>query len=52
MFRILLAVLVATLIAGCGLKGPLYFPEDKPAPKKPAKSAPSSTVPQDKVEAQ
>lgn len=41
---------VAALIAGCGFKGPLYLPQDKPAPAKPAAkpAAPAETpvVPQ------
>lgn len=41
----------AALIAGCGFKGPLYLPKDKPAPAKPPAvkpAAPSETpvVPQ------
>jgi predicted small lipoprotein YifL len=39
--RALLALLTAvTLAAGCGYKGPLYLPDSKPAPKKPAVKKP------------
>jgi predicted small lipoprotein YifL len=48
--RFLATLVVAALIAGCGFKGPLYLPQDKPAPTKPpaAKPAPNETpvVPQ------
>ncbi len=40
--RVLIAVLTAvTLASGCGYKGPLYLPESKPAPKKPAIKKPA-----------
>jgi predicted small lipoprotein YifL len=29
----LLALLISCLLAGCGLKGPLYLPTDEPAAK-------------------
>jgi predicted small lipoprotein YifL len=32
----LLALFAACFICGCGQRGPLYLPSDKPAPKKPA----------------
>jgi predicted small lipoprotein YifL len=35
-FRLPLLTLFLILIAGCGYKGPLYLPQDKPAAKKPA----------------
>ena len=41
--RLLTTLVVAALIAGCGFKGPLYLPADKPAPSRPAaKPAPVS----------
>ena len=41
--RILTTLAVAALIAGCGFKGPLYLPKDKPPPSRPAaKPAPVS----------
>ena len=42
MRRILLCLALAACIAGCGLKGPLYLPTDKPAPKQPAKPLPTT----------
>jgi predicted small lipoprotein YifL len=36
--RALLMLALAWALAGCGLKGPLYHPDTKPAPKPPAKS--------------
>jgi predicted small lipoprotein YifL len=42
MRRILLCLAISLCIGGCGLKGPLYFPSDKPAPKQPAKPAPTT----------
>ena len=45
---VLLLILAAGLPA-CGLKGPLYLPEQKPAAKPPADTAPASgTQPDDK----
>ena len=35
----LLALIVATFVLGCGQKGPLYHPTDKPAAKKRAEPA-------------
>ncbi|MDP1673515.1 MAG: lipoprotein [Burkholderiales bacterium] len=35
-FRLLFLTLFLILFAGCGYKGPLYLPQDKPAAKKPA----------------
>ena len=37
MRRVLLSLASAALLCGCGLKGPLYLPTDKPAKKQPAK---------------
>jgi len=49
MYRILSAVLLAALIAGCGLKGPLYHPDDPPPSKKAAKKpVPPSVAPETK----
>ena len=40
--RLLLVLLTAvTLAGGCGYKGPLYLPEDKPAAKKPVIKKPA-----------
>lgn len=36
MRALLVLLTAAVLTAGCGYKGPLYLPEDKPAVKKPA----------------
>jgi predicted small lipoprotein YifL len=43
MHRFFLTVTLAALLAGCGLKGPLYYPGQKPAPKQSAKPAPTPT---------
>jgi predicted small lipoprotein YifL len=46
-----LAIVLIGLLAGCGLKGPLYLPEKsgdvtvRPAPGTPAAEAPSTTAP-------
>jgi predicted small lipoprotein YifL len=40
--RFLLTLVVAALIAGCGFKGPLYLPQDKPAASKPAAAKPAA----------
>ena len=42
MRRILLCLALAACIAGCGLKGPLYLPTGKPAPKEPLKPVPTT----------
>jgi predicted small lipoprotein YifL len=39
-------ILLALTLAGCGYKGPLYLPKDKPAAQKPA--APPAPAPQEK----
>ena len=45
MVRILAALGAAAILFGCGLKGPLYLPEDKAAGKQPAKpSTPPPTA--------
>jgi predicted small lipoprotein YifL len=36
LFRLTLPALFLILSAGCGYKGPLYLPKDKPAAAKPA----------------
>lgn len=46
MRKILWLPLLTTMLAGCGLKGPLYLPEQKPGAK-PAAAAPAS-APADK----
>jgi len=39
--------LALTSLAGCGLKGPLYFPpQDKPKQSSPQESTPASTATQ------
>jgi predicted small lipoprotein YifL len=43
MRNFILMFIAATLMAGCGLKGPLYLPSDKPAATPP--SPPSATRP-------
>lgn len=39
MKRVLVYSLVLLLLAACGLKGPLYLPEQKPGAKPPAAAA-------------
>ena len=39
-------LLLAIVFAGCGQKGPLYMPADKPAAKPPAVSPPPRTQPE------
>jgi len=51
MRRILLGLILAAVLAACGSKGPLYHPEDKPPPKKPAAQTPAS-APAPKVQQQ
>lgn len=41
MRRMFLGLILAGLLAACGSKGPLYHPDDKPAPKPAAKAAAS-----------
>ena len=36
MRKLLLLLILATTLAACGLKGPLYLPEQKPAATPPA----------------
>ncbi len=44
-----LLLLLATLLPACGLKGPLYLPEQKPAANPPAAAAPATAAqPDDK----
>ncbi|MGL4860971.1 MAG: LPS translocon maturation chaperone LptM [Enterobacteriaceae bacterium] len=38
--KVIMVVLAAQLLVGCGLKGPLYMPKDKP---QPAKTQPAKT---------
>jgi predicted small lipoprotein YifL len=40
--RLISTLVVAALIAGCGFKGPLYLPQDKPAPSKPPAAKPAA----------
>jgi predicted small lipoprotein YifL len=37
MRRLLATLAAAAMLAGCGLKGPLYLPEDKPDAKQTTK---------------
>lgn len=43
MRRVLTLLVLAAMLSGCGLKGPLYMPGTKPPPRQPAKP---STPPQ------
>ncbi len=45
MRRIVLSLSLAAFVCGCGMKGPLYLPTDKPAQKHPAKPVPSVPAP-------
>lgn len=38
MSRLLSILTLAALLAGCGMKGPLYYPSDKPPAKKPVQA--------------
>jgi predicted small lipoprotein YifL len=40
MRRIVLSLTLAACLCGCGLKGPLYLPTDKPAQKQAPKPVP------------
>lgn len=42
MFRPLLVLLLAVLVAACGQKGPLYMPAKPPAPEATAPAAPAT----------
>ena len=42
MRKIVLLLLLAALLPACGLKGPLYLPEQKPAANPSAAAAPTS----------
>ena len=49
MRKSVLLLLLAALLPACGLKGPLYLPEQKPAANPPAAPAPApATQPDDK----
>lgn len=41
-------IVVASLVAGCGYKGPLYLPKPKPGAEKPV--APPATQPRESKE--
>jgi len=45
MMRPVLHVLIALLVCGCGHKGPLYLPDSKPQPKRPAASTAEKPAP-------
>jgi predicted small lipoprotein YifL len=40
MQRVVVSLIVAACLGGCGLKGPLYLPTDTPAQKQPVKPVP------------
>jgi predicted small lipoprotein YifL len=42
MGRFWLILAVAAAVAGCGLKGPLYLPKEKPEQKQAPKNVPSA----------
>ena len=42
MRRLWLSLALAAALTGCGLKGPLYLPKDKPEQKQPPKPAPAT----------
>jgi predicted small lipoprotein YifL len=45
MRRLLPTLLVATVVTGCGLKGPLYLPDAKPPSRQAQKSPPVKPSP-------
>jgi len=45
MRRLLPTLLVAAVVTGCGLKGPLYLPDSKPPPRQAQKSPPPKPSP-------
>ncbi len=45
MRRLLPPLLVAAVLAGCGLKGPLYLPDQKPPSRQAPKSPPPKPSP-------
>ena len=44
MRKTLLALIIAAFVFGCGQKGPLYHPDDKPPAKKRAEPAQQSNT--------
>jgi predicted small lipoprotein YifL len=42
MLRVLAMLAAAAILVGCGVKGPLYLPEDKAAGKQPSKPVPTA----------
>lgn len=40
-----LLLVIAAMLYGCGLKGPLYLPESKPPARQPAKPAATTPAP-------
>ena len=46
MRALLLLIVLSSMLAACGYKGPLYLPKPKPAAQKPA--APPAPQPQEK----
>jgi len=44
MRKIVLLLLLAALLPACGLKGPLFLPEQKPVPDPSAAAAPSASA--------
>ena len=45
MRRLLPTLLVAAVVSGCGLKGPLYLPDSKPPSRQAQKSPPVKPSP-------
>jgi predicted small lipoprotein YifL len=43
-------IALASILAGCGYKGPLYLPKDKPATQKPAPTPPAAQPQEKKAE--
>jgi len=48
MRKFLLLLILASMLAACGLKGPLYLPEPKPAAAPPAAATTPDTPADDK----
>ena len=51
MRAVICLIVLAASVAGCGYKGPLYLPKDKPGAQKPAaqKPAPPDAKPQEET---
>jgi predicted small lipoprotein YifL len=44
MRKIIAGLIAAIFLVGCGQKGPLYLPSDKPPPRTPPASAPQQAT--------